>query len=556
MGSQSGHRSAPAVVRVTALLTAILLVANWCAGSDSKPPAPKKPPKPTAAGPAPEAAAQLVTRPERPLDDREAMYPRAIRLKDGRIIVSVSSSAQGGLTDLARFYESADDGATFKPISEIRDDRAAGGRGGCCGSLFQLPHQVGAQPAGTLLWAWTVGMKNKAPGRHPELRIWRSTDGGRHWSHLSSCASAPPGTPSDQGLWEPELALDAQGRLVCYFSDETRPGHDQTIAQVVSTDGGVTWGARTDVITLGGGARPGMPVVRRTPNGTYFMVYEVCGRDQDSCKVHYRTSPDGWNWGDPRDVGTAVRTVDGKFLYHAPTVTWIPGGGPNGRLLLVGGLLRSENGKLSRPASGSTILVNVDNGRGRWYEQSAPVRVDFSARPDHDEVVCDNYSSTMLPVADGNGLLEVATERSGSKTCRAFVGTAAMQPAAPAPPKPGSYRLRNAGSGLCLDATGPGDTTRQLPCDARRPRQKWTISGTPDASLKLRNAKTGRCLGGPCATSPTWSVNQLTGMIYTVVAKASGNCIDVAGGSHTAGAAVQQAPCTGRAAQLWRVEPR
>ncbi|MFG2006618.1 RICIN domain-containing protein [Spirillospora sp. NPDC048911] len=552
MRSEPGHRSAAPAVRVMALLTAVLVTLAGCGGDGPRPAAARKSPTPTA--PAPVAAAEFVTRPERPLDERQAMYPRTIRLDDGRILVSVSGSAQGGLTDLARFYESTDDGATFRQLSEIRDDQAAGGRGGCCGSLLELPQQVGSQPAGTLLWAWTVGMKNNAPGRRPDLRVWRSTDGGRTWGLLSSCASAPPGTPADQGLWEPELALDAQNRLVCYFSDETSPGHEQTIAQVVSTDGGATWGAKKDVIALGGGARPGMPVVRRTPNGAYFMAYEVCGREQDSCEVHYRTSPDGSDWGDPRDVGTAVRTVDGKYLYHAPTITWMPGGGPDGRLLLVGGLLRFENGKLARPASGSTVLVNIDNGRGRWYEQTSPVRVGFSARPDHDEVVCDNYSSTLLPVADGNGILEVATERAGNDTCRAFVGTAAVKPAAPVPPKPGAYRLRNAGSGLCLDATGPGETVRQLPCDTRRPRQKWTVSSASDGSLKLRNARTGRCLGGgPCAT---WSVNQVTGMIYTVVAKTTGDCVDVTDGSHATGAVVQQAPCTGRAAQLWRLEPR
>ncbi len=356
------------------------------------------------------------------------MYPRLIRLRDGRILLSVATSSGKGITDMARIYESADEGRTFRPLADIRDPAASEGRGGCCGSLLELPG-----PSGALLWAGVAGMKNHAPGRRAELRVWRSLDAGRTWAYLSSCAIASDGTPWNRGLWEPELTIDARGRLVCYYADETEPGHDQVIAAAVSTDGGVTWTSRTVVVAPGRHDRPGMPVVRRLADGSYLMVYELCGRIEGvACAVHLRRSTDGWNWGAPAGRGAAVRTVDGGYLHHAPTLVWAPGGGPAGRLLLVGGLLRDTRGKLARPASGETILMSTDGGHGRWFQHPAPVRVAFSVRPDHFEVVCANYSSSLLPLSGGAGLLEVATKRSKDGRCRAFIATAPL-PLAAAP---------------------------------------------------------------------------------------------------------------------------
>lgn len=350
------------------------------------------------------------------------MYPRLIRLRDGRILLSVATSSGKGITDMARIYESSDEGRTFRQLSEIRDPAASQGRGGCCGSLLELPG-----PSGALLWAGVAGMKNRAPGRRAELRVWRSRDGGRNWAYLSSCAIAPDGTPWNRGFWEPELTVDAQGRLVCYYADETEPGHDQVISAAFSTDGGVSWGSRTVIVAPGRHDRPGMPVVRRLPDGSYLMVYELCGPSEGAaCAVHQRRSADGSTWGDAAGRGGVVRTVDGGYLHHAPTLAWAPGGGPAGRILLVGGLLRDARGRLARPASGATVLMSTDGGQGRWFQHPAPVRVSFSKRPDHFEVVCTNYSSTLLPLSDGAGLLEVATKRSKDGRCQAHVSSAPL----------------------------------------------------------------------------------------------------------------------------------
>ncbi|MFD0431479.1 hypothetical protein ACFQ60_42530 [Streptomyces zhihengii] len=173
---------------------------------------------------------------------------------------------------------------------------------------------MGNLPAGTLLWASSAGQDEA--GRRMALRVWRSNDVGRSWSYLSSCATAG----NTGGLWEPEFSVAADGALVCTYADETDPGHSQKLSSARSYDG-VRWQDHRDTVASTWSAdRPGMPVVRRLPNGTYMMSFEICNPGgQYQCVVHYRTSADGWNWGDPAFLGYRPQTVDGKYFRAAPT---------------------------------------------------------------------------------------------------------------------------------------------------------------------------------------------------------------------------------------------
>jgi hypothetical protein len=180
--------------------------------------------------------------------------------------------------------------------------------------------------------------------------------------------------------------------LHCKFSDDARSatgshtGFDQTIADVTSTDGGHTWGLERNVVAIPSTAattyRPGMATVRRLPDGTFIMSYELCGTGMtNSCEVRIRTSADGSNRGASTDPGTVVATVDGRHLFHTPTIAWAPGGGPHGRILMVDELVKDASGAILRPESGSTVLVNYNDGAGPWSPLDAPVTVGGPHRP-------------------------------------------------------------------------------------------------------------------------------------------------------------------------------
>lgn len=352
------------------------------------------------------------------LRDDTGLYPRVVRLEhngsaNGRLLASVVSFS--GNNGLGSIHESTDGGGTFRQVGTVADPEASGGQGLCCSTLFELPRPIGALPEGTLLWAASVGQDE--PGRRMALRVFKSTDIGRTWSYLSTIATAN----NDKGLWEPEFSVDAAGELVAHYSDETDPAHSQKLMAARTTDGTGWSGHHATIASNLASDRPGMAVVRRLANGTYFMTYEICAAaGQYVCVVHYRTSTDGWDWGDPAHLGFRPETADGKYFKHAPTVAWAPlSGSATGRLFLVGQVMHNADDSVAA-GSGRTVWVNDAGGAGAWREIPAPVAVS-SGTVDY----CPNYSSALLPSANGQSLLEIATDYDGT-VCKPYYATGAV----------------------------------------------------------------------------------------------------------------------------------
>lgn len=346
-----------------------------------------------------------------------ALYPRVIRLEhngaaNGRLLMSYVAFP-GGAYGEGHVVESTDEGLTWStaPVGVVRDTSA---HGLCCSTLYELPAGAGALPAGTLLWAASVGQDQS--GRRMALRVWKSGDVGRTWSYLSSCANAP----NSGGLWEPEFSMTASGTLVCHYSDETlQPTYSQVLARVESSDGGATWGPRIlTVASTNPAHRPGMPIVRRMPDGVYVMTYEVCGVAGANCATYIRSSTDGASWGDSSSLGTRVVSTAGHFFAHAPVVAVRPDGASGG-LVLVGQLLE-DAGERQVAGSGATLMVTAGRGDGSWTEIAAPLKI-----ANVYDNYCPNYSSSLLPSTDGAHVLMVATAYVGP-LCTAFYGTGAI----------------------------------------------------------------------------------------------------------------------------------
>jgi len=328
-------------------------------------------------------------------------YPRLIRLEHssigrGRILASLTSEdASGKFTPI---MESTDEGQTFHKIGEVRD--RDGRRGMCCGTLYELPQRVGRLRAGTLLWAASY-RQDAGPQRRIGIRIWYSRDAGRSWAFLSEAARSH----NHDGIWEPEFVVDAGGTLWLHYADETEaPQFAQVMNRVASTDG-VNWGTKQRTMAIPPHrVRPGMPIIRRLPDGRYYLAYEICNYRDRYCDPYFKISPDGANWGDPLDPGTRVTTASGNYFQHAQTITLFPGG-PNGvRVVMVGQIYTNAAG-VPQAKNGQVLLANDNFGAGNWYELPAPVRVVGI----HNNF-CPNYSSTLLPVDGGKNVLQISTE--------------------------------------------------------------------------------------------------------------------------------------------------
>ncbi|GAA2755288.1 sialidase family protein [Actinopolymorpha rutila] len=342
------------------------------------------------------------------------LYPRLVRLQhsgsaNGTILGSVVTF--DGNTGLGAIYASRDEGKSFEQIGTVADPASANGKGLCCATLYELPRRVGDLPAGTLLWASSAGQSTNP--RQMSIPIWASHDHGRTWSHLAT----PVVAQNTGGLWEPEFTVTRDGRLVVFYSDETdQPAHSQMLVAQSSADG-VHWTDRERVVASDDpAARPGMSIVRRIAGGRYLMTYEVCGPSYD-CKVHYRESSDGAQWGDPSDLGPTVRAADGTYFEHTPTITWEPGRGREGRLFLTGQMLYAADGTVAE-GNGRTVFVSDNGPAGPWRAIPAPVSV-----PDPYNNYCPNYSSPLLTVRNGTRLLEIATAYDSDGVCKAYYAT-------------------------------------------------------------------------------------------------------------------------------------
>ncbi len=371
-------------------------------------------------------------------------YPRAIKLRhsgpltNGKILVSTTTYQNEA--GFPVFYESNDDGRSFRQISEIRDPAGENRQGMCCSTLYELPQQVGDMPAGTLLWAGTAGIGLDEEQRQSSIRLWRSDDHGKTWSYVSDIANPPQGP----GVWEPEFTVSAQGDLVAFYSDDMDPNHDQKMVQTRSQDG-VHWTEPKDTFKDDRFAvRPGMAGVRQLPNGTYLMTFEACNYDdQRLCAVYIKTSQDGWNWGDPREFGTEIKTDTGKYPMHTPTLSWIPGPG-QGKLVLAYQILADESGAPVE-GNGRTLLVNDDptNLESGWREIPSPVQIKHNRGSD-----CRNFSPTVAPIDGGASVLHLTTDFIDyiGGPCELFYGTGPVdgQPGAehllrPQPLDPGRF---------------------------------------------------------------------------------------------------------------------
>ena len=339
-------------------------------------------------------------------------YPRVLRLADGIILAGVNTIVGGDGVGVV--LASVNDGRTFRRIATIADPAGAGGAQECCASLYELPSAVGGFPAGTVLWVAGFGY-----GRRPvRIRLWASLNHGWTWRYVSDIAVAGDAAP----LWEPSLSVAADGELVAFYSDETdKSRHDQKIVQLRSADA-IHWTGYTETVaTAHRPDRPGMAQVIRLANGSYFMTYEICDNDlKHLCSSYYRESPDGWNFGDPRNLGTVIRTADGKYFRHTPSVAL----SPTGTILLISEMVVNADGRAA-PEDGEVLLGNDHDGAGPWYELPAPIAI-----PGAKNAPCRNFGSDLVPSEDGTSVLEVADDYDASGTCVAYYAWGSVRVAA------------------------------------------------------------------------------------------------------------------------------
>lgn len=253
--------------------------------------------------------------------------------------------------------------------------------------LYELPQTVGSLAAGTLLLTGQIRPSDRSNSASvTKLVVWKSTDQGATWAYLSTVDTGgpavydPSANSTTTAIWEPSVAVDGNGGLVTYFSDERQKANHvlQAVSYRRSTDGGLTWGTESNVAApTNQNDRPGMITVDRLGDGTYIATFELVNAlgsyGPNASPIFYKTSPDGLNWGNTASIGTAIKTADGRSIGSSPFVKWIPSGGPKGMVVVASKWGLNTSGNIDQ---GQDFMVNYNLGIGPW--ERLPFAVTFN----------------------------------------------------------------------------------------------------------------------------------------------------------------------------------
>ena len=367
-------------------------------------------------------------------------------------------------------YRSTDDGLSWTQIVAPLLSSTPGWKMQVEPDLFELPAATGNLPAGTILLAGNSGTNSSNSHR---MEVWCSMNQGASWLFRGLVDQS-----TNQGLWEPNLALSSSGQLVCYYSDERfqSSGYNQLLGERVSPDGGLTWGPEVYVCAIADGVkRPGMAVTTKLPNGQHVLTYEGVNFGGYS-QVYMKFSSDGTNWGSASDSGTALQTAGGAYVGGTPYVMWSPAGGSNGTLIVSGKY------DINTPNADREFLINTNLGQGNWTMIPAAVQWQGGGNQ------LSGWSQGMIPTADGQGVIQMAssqiTVNGNTNDNEMLVGREQMI-------LPGqTYNFANQNSGLALEVPGNSATHGvglQQNFIGGGPAQQWTFNDLGNNVWTLTN---------------------------------------------------------------------
>jgi hypothetical protein len=277
--------------------------------------------------------------------------------------------------------------------------------------LYEVPIDTGDLKEGALLFAGMIMPEDRSSSR---LVLYVSTDHGNNWTYRSTIDEGGPATydPSPESststVWEPSLAIDADGGLVAYFSDERQKndGVLQAVSYRRSTDGGHTWGELHNVSApTNRSDRPGMITVTRIPDGRYVAAFEVVNRpsqDNNTAPVYFKFSPDGLDWSPEESVGDPVELEDGRGIGSSPFVRWVPMDTENGAIIVASKWCLDANGNSD---GGQNFYINRNLGDGPW--ERLPMAVTYDAT-DSEGGTFSGFAQSFDVSSDGKTLFQAS----------------------------------------------------------------------------------------------------------------------------------------------------
>lgn len=312
-----------------------------------------------------------------------SQYGRMLKLDNGTWLAAYTVSRNAGYKKNPKggyaieIAESTDKGRHWKPIGLLSEP----GRDVDNAAFIQLPDGSILLACRSVRWQESY-----------RLPVYKSTDGGHRWKKIS-IIDANEGNPGelghpDKGIYEPHFYFLEDGRLAVMYANEKHvtenPSYSQIISEKISPDYGKSWGKEIWVAYEPGhpASRPGMPVWTRMKNGTYIVVYEICGPEK--CNIYYKTSEDGIQW--PVSLGTHIPNQNG-----APYI------------------LSLKDGTLVLTSNKGNISISEDFGK-TWHTTAKPWQPRKSYKEDWTQTIWSSLYQTGL---DEIGIISTVKRKNG-----------------------------------------------------------------------------------------------------------------------------------------------
>ncbi|AZN41346.1 RICIN domain-containing protein [Paenibacillus albus] len=481
---------------------------------------------------------------QQPNSSVNAKYPRAIKLENqsnasdnGKLLASEQIDAYTSLP----IHLSSDRGQSWSTISTVSDAHA-GERLVNANNLYELPQAIGSMPKGTILFTPTTADSSG----NLMIELYKSNDVGQTWQFVSKIVIGGQfagATLASQGVWEPIL-LVANNKLICFYTDETDPNHNQKVVHKTTTDG-VNWSSVVDDVRMGLNYRPGMAAITKMGNGNYMLAYEIVGYPNSQVYYKISSNPESWT---PDNVGSPINSP-GYTIGSTPYLIWTPLGGPNGSLVL-------------SAWSDNHLFVNYNNGVGDWTALDSSIPTSYSRS---------------LVYTGGSSVGVLASDATDSKI---VFGTVDIGVASSIQSGHTYKLLPQAGevNNQALDVTGWGSTNGtnvETWADYDNPAQKWKIVDVGGGYYKLlpksgeannqaldvaawgstngSNVETWEDNGTP---AQKWKIVSVGGGYYKLLpqcGEVNHQALDVTGWGSTNGTNVETYEDNGTPAQKWKL---
>lgn len=291
-------------------------------------------------------------------------------------------------------HRSGDGGKTWQIVGEVTS-QMNGMVANWQPMLFELPCDVGDLDEGTLLLAGCIRTPHTT---QTKMCIYVSRDLGQSWKFYSTVAEGSGFSQTgglSKGLWEPFLLCDDDGKLWCFYSDETQAEQHSQMLVCRSSMDGKNWSETQQVVAARQQSlRPGMITVTRLGDGRYLATYEIVGMDNNP--IYFKITDDLNDWN-PSDIGERVATRKGNGFGSAPYCQWIPAGGECGTLIVTA---MFNYGKTDKEAA--DWLISFDYGE-TWENIENPLYYNETKYLDTRYA----YSPGLFAGADGKTLYYV-----------------------------------------------------------------------------------------------------------------------------------------------------